>query len=84
MVHLGVINLPELLEQILYFLLIDKSLYSALFVSRLWYRCGVPILWKRIELKKSNTQNVLTKLCGKGWRDPKRVISFLIVWAKKK
>ena len=38
----------------LYFLAIDKSLYLALFVSRLWYRCGAPILWKRVELKKSN------------------------------
>ncbi|CAB4394438.1 unnamed protein product [Rhizophagus irregularis] len=34
--------------------------------------------------KRFLKQNVLTKLCGKGWRDPKRVISFLIVWAKKK
>ena len=51
MAHLGVINLPELLERILYFLAVDKSLYPALFVSRLWYRCGVPILWRRIELK---------------------------------
>ncbi|PKC54111.1 RNI-like protein, partial [Rhizophagus irregularis] len=30
---------------------IDKSLYPALFVFRLWYRCGAPILWRRIELK---------------------------------
>ena len=51
MAHLGVINLPELLEQILYFLAVDKFLYPALFVSRLWYRCGAPILWRRIELK---------------------------------
>ena len=26
MAHLGVINLPELLEQILYFLVVDKTL----------------------------------------------------------
>ena len=51
MAHLGVINLPELLEQILYFLAVDKFLYPALFVSRLWYRCGAPILWRRIKLK---------------------------------
>jgi hypothetical protein len=51
MAHLGVINLPELLERILYFLAVDKSLYPALFVSRLWYRCGAPILWSHIELK---------------------------------
>jgi hypothetical protein len=51
MAHLGVINLPELLERILYFLAVDKSLYPVLFVSRLWYRCGAPILWRHIELK---------------------------------
>ncbi|GES95655.1 hypothetical protein GLOIN_2v1786061 [Rhizophagus clarus] len=28
-----------------------KSIYPALFVSRLWNRCGAPILWKRIELR---------------------------------
>ena len=54
MAHLGVINLPKLLERILYFLAVDKSLYPALFVSRLWYRCGAPILWKHIELKWEN------------------------------
>src|SRR5271154_5454185 len=51
MAQSNIFYLPELLEQILYFLLIDKSLYPALFVSRLWYRCGAPILWKYIELK---------------------------------
>src|SRR5436305_12713959 len=51
MAHSSVINLPELLEHILHFLAIDKSLYPALFVSRLWYRCSAPILWKRIELR---------------------------------
>ncbi|PKC55003.1 RNI-like protein [Rhizophagus irregularis] len=30
---------------------IYKSLYSALFVGQLWYRCSAPILWRRIELK---------------------------------
>ncbi len=54
MAYSSVINLPELLEQILHFLLIDKSLYPALYVSRLWYRCGVPILWKRIELREKD------------------------------
>ncbi|GBB92286.1 hypothetical protein RclHR1_19980004 [Rhizophagus clarus] len=29
----------------------NKSLHPALFVSQLWYRCGAPILWRRIELK---------------------------------
>ena len=51
MSYSSVINLPELLEQVLHFLAIDKSLYPALFVSRLWYRYGAPILWRRIELK---------------------------------
>src|ERR1043166_1642076 len=51
MAHSGIFNIQELLEQILHFLLIDKSLYPALYVSRLWYRCGAPILWRRIELK---------------------------------
>ncbi|PKY58651.1 RNI-like protein [Rhizophagus irregularis] len=51
MAQLSIFYLPELLEQILHFLLIDKSLYPALYVSRLWYRCGAPILWKRIELR---------------------------------
>ena len=51
MVHTSIFNIQELLEQILYFLAIDKTLYPALFVCRLWYRCGAPILWKHVELK---------------------------------
>ena len=51
MAHTGIFNIQELLEQILHFLLIDKSLYPSLYVSRLWYRCGAPILWRHIELK---------------------------------
>ncbi|GBC23970.1 uncharacterized protein OCT59_008737 [Rhizophagus irregularis] len=51
MAHFSDINIPELLEQILYFLAVKKSLYPTLYVSRLWYRCGAPILWKRIELR---------------------------------
>ncbi|PKY59925.1 RNI-like protein [Rhizophagus irregularis] len=39
MAHSSDINIPELLEQILYFLADEKSLYPALFVSRLWYKC---------------------------------------------
>ena len=57
MAHTGIFNIQELLEQILHFLLIDKSLYPALFVSRLWYRCGAPILWKRIELKGDEAED---------------------------
>ena len=49
--------LPELLKQILHFLAIDKSLYHTLYVFRLWYRCGAPILWRRIELKKGERED---------------------------
>src|SRR3954469_3604402 len=50
--------IPEVLEHILHFLLIDKSLYPTLYVSRLWYsRCGAPILWRRIELKGDNVKD---------------------------
>ncbi|PKY53520.1 RNI-like protein [Rhizophagus irregularis] len=51
MTYSSIIYLPEVLEHILHFLSIDKSLYTTLYVSRLWYRCGAPILWRRIELK---------------------------------
>ena len=52
MTQLSIFYLPELLEQqILHFLVIDKSLHPALFVSRLWYKCNAPILWRHIELK---------------------------------
>ena len=51
MTHTSIFNIAEVLEQILYFLLIDKFLYPTLFVSRSWYRCGAPILWKCVELK---------------------------------
>src|SRR6266496_1851456 len=57
MAHTSVFNIQELLEQILYFLAIDKSLYPALFVSRLWYRCGAPILWRRIKLKGDKVED---------------------------
>src|SRR5829696_3849505 len=46
---LNIFDLPELLEQILYFLEINRSLYPALFVNHLWYHCGALILWRRIE-----------------------------------
>ena len=48
---LNIFDLPELLKQILYFLEIDRSIYPALFVNRLWYKCGIPLLWRRVELK---------------------------------
>ena len=57
MAHSSVINLPELLEQVLHFLAIDKSLYPTLFVSRFWYRCGAPILWRHIELKGNEVED---------------------------
>ncbi len=44
MAQSGIFNIAEILEQILHFLVIDKSLYPALFVCRLWYRCDAPIL----------------------------------------
>ena len=62
MAHSRVFSIPELLEQFLYFLEIDRSLYSALYVSRLWYRCGAPILWRRIELKESSQIKKFIKL----------------------
>jgi hypothetical protein len=51
MARLNIFNLPEILEYILHFLAVDKSLYPALFVCWRWYRCGAPILWKRVGLK---------------------------------
>ncbi|CAG8464017.1 9395_t:CDS:1 [Gigaspora margarita] len=57
MAHTSIVYLPELLEQILHFLAIDKSLYPTLFVSRLWYRCGASILWRRIELKGEEAED---------------------------
>ncbi|CAG8688403.1 18750_t:CDS:2, partial [Acaulospora morrowiae] len=52
-----IFNIPELLEQVLHFLAIDKSLYPALFVCQHWYRCGAPILWERIELKGNEAED---------------------------
>src|ERR1043165_9958343 len=57
MAHTSIFIIPELLEQILRFLAIDKSLYPALYVSRLWYKCGALILWRRIELKKGERED---------------------------
>ena len=53
---LNIFDLPELLEQILYFLEIDRSLYPALFVNRLWYRCAIPLLWRRVEFFNEDYQ----------------------------
>ena len=57
MAQSSIFYLPELLEQILHFLAIDKFLYPALFVGRLWYRCGVPSLWKHVKLKKGGRKD---------------------------
>ena len=57
MAHISVFNIQELLEQILHFLAVDKSLYPTLFVCRLWYRCSAPILWERIELKGDKVED---------------------------
>ena len=56
MTQSSIFYLSELLEQILHFLAIDKSLYLVLFVSQLWYRCGAPILWRHIELKGNEVE----------------------------
>src|SRR4051812_31860779 len=62
-----IFSIPEVLEQILYFLAIDKSLYPTLYVSRLWYRCSAPILWKRVELKGNDpkAKKFIELVCGK-------------------
>ena len=57
MAQSSIFYLPELLEHILHFLAIDKSLYPALFIFWLWYRCGAPILWRRVELKKGERKD---------------------------
>ena len=62
MAQSSIFYLPEVLEQILHFLSIDKSLCPFLFVSRLWYRCGAPILWRHVELKTSNAQKIFMKI----------------------
>ena len=75
MAQSSIFYLPELLEQILHFLAIDKSLYLTLFVSRLWYRCGAPILWKYIKLK------------GKGYyraKNPPQLKKFIKLVCEKK
>ncbi|RHZ81853.1 hypothetical protein Glove_117g526 [Diversispora epigaea] len=46
---LNIFDLPELLEQILYFLEIDRFLYPALFINHLWYHCSALILWYHVE-----------------------------------
>jgi hypothetical protein len=50
-VQSSIFIIAEVLEQILHFLAVDKSLYPTLFVYQLWYRCTIPSLWKYIELK---------------------------------
>jgi hypothetical protein len=57
MAHTSVFNIQELLEYILHFLAVDKSLYPTLYISQLWYRCGAPILWKCIELKGGEVED---------------------------
>src|SRR3954452_23612578 len=57
MTYLTIFYLPELLEQILHFLMIDKSLYFTLYVFQLWYRCSAPILWRCIKLKKNEVND---------------------------
>src|SRR5438128_12288598 len=59
MAQLNIFDLPELLEQILYFLEIDLYLYPALFVNRFWYHCCAPILWRRVEFFNEDYQRGL-------------------------
>jgi Leucine Rich repeat len=75
MAYTGIFNIQELLEHILHFLLIDKSIYPALYVFRLWYRCGAPILWRRIELKgiRAEDQYRLEKFLKLGVKGQKPV-----------
>ena len=47
------LNLPEILTEIFLHLAEDKTLYSILFVNRLWYMCSAPILWREIEFYSS-------------------------------
>ncbi|CAG8692318.1 17848_t:CDS:1 [Cetraspora pellucida] len=56
MAQLNIFDLPELLEQILYFLEFCRSLYPALFINHLWYHCGAPILWRRVEFFNEDYQ----------------------------
>jgi len=55
--HSRIFIIPELLEQILHFLLIDKFLYFTLFISDCNIGCGAPILWRRIELKGEEAED---------------------------
>ncbi|CAJ0837431.1 13632_t:CDS:2, partial [Entrophospora sp. SA101] len=74
---LNIFDLPELLEQILYFLEIDRSLYPALFVNHLWYHCSAPILWHRIEFFNEDYQ--------KSWRalNMSRVLTWRLINFKR-
>src|SRR4051794_27854855 len=63
MMHTGVFNLPELLEQILHFLAIDKFLYPTLFVNRFWYYTVGQLLWKHIEFLDSLRQKKFLRIC---------------------
>ncbi|RHZ63150.1 hypothetical protein Glove_332g51 [Diversispora epigaea] len=49
-------KMHKLLEQILYFLEIDRSLYPALFVNHLWYHCSASILWRRVKFFNEDYQ----------------------------
>ncbi|GBB91053.1 hypothetical protein RclHR1_18160005 [Rhizophagus clarus] len=72
MAYSSIFIIPELLEQILYYLAVDKTLYPILFVCRFWYRCDAPIIWRRIELKgnevndRSRLERFFKIVCGGG------------------
>src|SRR3954451_2381599 len=63
MTHTSVFNIQELLEQILHFLAINKSLYPVLFVNRFWYYTAGRILWKHIEFLDSLRQKKFLRIC---------------------
>jgi len=64
MAHLAsIFIIPELLEQILHFLAIDKSLYPVLFINRFWYYTAGRILWKHIEFLDSLRQKRFLHIC---------------------
>ncbi|CAG8556690.1 14610_t:CDS:2 [Cetraspora pellucida] len=82
MVQLNIFDLPELLEQILYFLEIHQSLYPTLFVNHLWYHCGASILWQHIEFFNKDYQQSQRAL-NMSWVLIRRLINFERVMRRK-
>jgi hypothetical protein len=55
--------IAKVLEQILHFLAIDKSLYPILFINQFWYYTAGRILWKHIEFLDSLRQKKFLRIC---------------------